>query len=61
MTVTPTPDTNFWIKDRTWREPDTRLDQHVEHKAFGTPRDPADAGRLAVDAHAEDLRRLADS
>jgi hypothetical protein len=45
------------IDKRTgWTEPE-RLTQ----ESFGAPAEPADAGRAAVDQHAEDLRRLADS
>jgi hypothetical protein len=61
-TLTPEPTTStYWVRNRTWRDPETRLEQEVEHTAFGTPRTPADAGRMAVDAHADDLRKLADS
>jgi hypothetical protein len=59
-TVTPKL-SNYWVKERTWSEIDERIEQRIEHAAFGSPTDPADAGRLAVDAHQEDLKRLADS
>lgn len=54
----------YWLTDATWSQTVYLSYQHVQHmvvEAFGTPEEPARAGRHAVDRHAEDLRRLADS
>jgi hypothetical protein len=58
-TIAPEP--KVWIDRQTWREPEERLEQPIETTSLGSPPDPTDAGRLAVDAHSEDLRRLAES
>ena len=62
MSSTMTPETNYWIDSQTWAAPAMRVDDDNQTvQAFGMPQHPADAGRLAVDAHAEDLRKLAES
>jgi hypothetical protein len=55
--------TAVWVtidKRIGWTKPQ-RLTQKLESQSFGTPSDPADAGRAAVDQHREDLRQLAGS